>query len=116
MSRSRILFALAVSAFVLTLLQIFVVSMDGRWDFEALYTPSHYVAGVCLGFFALYVMKGMGWGLSLPLCLAFVLFVGVAWEILEWSNFVLGKIDTGSDIVVDLLGGYTAYWIVRTFK
>ena len=75
----------------------------------------HTLGGVCMGFFGLVVAEVFRIRKHrLVWVLAFVLFAGVAWEIMEYvsnltdSPFMSYQMDTFKDIVLDCIGGYIA--------
>lgn len=104
--------ALALVVFVFSFLDM-TYQLSYRifwWDsFE------HFLGGVCIGFFGLVVAEvfrirkhRLIWVLS------FVLFAGLAWEVMEYvsnltdSPFMSYSMDTFKDLVLDCLGGYVA--------
>jgi hypothetical protein len=102
---------LAVLVFCFSYLDI-VLSFSNKimwWD-----SLEHFLGGVSVGFFALWLGSIFGIRVSLITCVAFVFCVGVAWEIMEvmlgvgQSIYMSYWADTVKDIVCDCVGGLVA--------
>ena len=79
----------------------------------------HFFGGMWAGIFGMWLMARRGSSLSLLQCLMFALFVGVAWEIFEYSEGIADSFhfdypfDTAKDLVMDLLGAVLASILVK---
>ncbi len=80
------------------------------WD-----VPLHVLGGFWLGLYIMWVARITGWRVSFIQCIAFVLFVGVSWEIFEWivhiggSVFMSYRVDTIKDLIDDSMGGILGF-------
>lgn len=113
MRRRNILFALFAAAAALYVAQSVGIALYQHREIEWLFTPSHFLGGMCVGLALLYMYRGFSMHLTLAACITGVLLVGLCWEIFEYAlGFDLGVIDTISDIIADMLGAYAAYVLV----
>lgn len=113
MQRRNILFALVAAAAALYIAQSVGIALYEYREIEWIFTPSHFLGGMCVGLALLYMYKGLSMRLTLGACIAGVLLVGLCWEIYEYAlGTDLGFVDTISDIIADMLGGYAAYMLV----
>jgi hypothetical protein len=92
------------------------------WLYPWFDIPMHFLGGAVAGFGFLSWVGERLVPLQRPTLartLSFVLAVGIAWEIFELTFGVTGAVswalDTSADIVLDLLGGATAFMIARAF-
>ncbi len=116
MHRRKILFAFLAAAVALLAAQALGIELYGRHEIEWFFTPSHFIGGMCVMLAALYAATGVNFRLSLVLGLAFVGLVGAAWEVWEVAlHLAPPSIDTASDLVADLAGGYAAYWLAHRY-
>lgn len=92
------------------------------WLYPWFDIPMHFSGGLVagLGFLALrppFVPRGVQ---TLSGTLAFVLAVGLAWEVFEWAFRLVETIryvpDTVGDVACDLLGGVAAYAIAHVLR
>jgi hypothetical protein len=112
-SRLRVLGMLCGVAVVFSIWQQIAPSLQDAYPIGA-YVPSHFLAGVCLGILGGYISLGIRASYPLTFVLSGVLCIGVAWEILEHIYAIsFSNIDTGFDVVVDLVGGYAGYVLAR---
>ena len=85
------------------------------WEYPWLDTPMHFLGGVIVGLLVLWGSERL-WGarLSFATVVLGVFFVGICWEVFEYS---LGLIeasrevylkDTATDLIFDMLGGSVA--------
>lgn len=117
MSRWKLLVLLFISALLLAVLQYIVITVYDRVPNEWVYTPSHVLGGFITGLLAVYFSRVASIRLSFLATLSAVLFVGIAWEILEYSlGFNMLALDTGSDIVADLVGGSLAFLLAQRMR
>lgn len=95
------------------------------WWFDVL---MHFLGGFWVGTFALYVLSIVYKSRQIDRKNVFIfvilstLVVGVGWEIFEFyfdTNFFVNRteavIDTSSDLVLDLLGGFLAYKLYKKY-
>jgi hypothetical protein len=115
MTRKKILGALCIATVALATMQYAGLLLYEVREVEWFFTPAHFAGGICVAFAALYVAHGFNVGLSAAHVLLFVLFIGIAWEFLEYGiGSRLTAVDTISDIIAGLLGGFVAYRIAGT--
>lgn len=108
--------SLVIAIFILNFLANKFYWYYSIWWFDM---PMHFVGGFWLGMVFFWFFKVRRLNLSVNLTfltrlVAWVLFIGVAWELFEYffinymaqNNFDL--IDTSSDLFFDLFGGITA--------
>lgn len=91
------------------------------WD-----VPLHVLGGFWLALFAMWVGRFVRKRVSFMQCIAFVLFVGVSWEIFEvivhigGSVFMSYRVDTVKDLLDDCMGGIlgfiSAKYILRIWR
>lgn len=113
MHRRRILLALIVAAATLYAAQLIGIAFFEQKEANWYFTPAHVIGGVCAALAYMYVVEGFALRPTLLHCLVTVLIVGVSWEIWEYATVpALQSLDTASDIVADLVGGYTAFKVV----
>ncbi len=113
MHRRRILLALVVAAAVLYAAQLIGISFFEQKEANWYFTPAHIIGGVCAALAYMYAVESLALRPALLHCLAAVLFVGVSWEIWEYATVPgLQSLDTASDIVADLVGGYVTFKVV----
>lgn len=106
----KILGFLACAAIAVIFFQYFGNHLDPYMTRWWVFAPAHFTAGMFLGVFGMYIAHGMRISRALMPVLVFVLVVGIAWEIMEYMLYVeIPWYDTASDIVFDMLGGYTGY-------
>lgn len=114
MSRRGIIFSLLVVASLLYITQMIGIRVYETREVEWLFTPSHFFGGMTIGLIILYLARGFSIEATLVQCLFAVLTIGIAWEVWEYvMHFGIQPVDTISDIVADLLGGYSAYALVH---
>ncbi|MBU3668503.1 MAG: hypothetical protein FGM57_00880 [Candidatus Taylorbacteria bacterium] len=108
--RSRFYFALASSVIVIGLHMI-AHTFYLYWIYKQIDIPMHMLGGLMSGLYVLVALRYFKLQESVRNVLLGVLFVGVAWEVLEiWykvAEIHMGYwLNTGKDIVSDLVGGY----------
>ncbi|OGG44433.1 hypothetical protein A2841_00470 [Candidatus Kaiserbacteria bacterium RIFCSPHIGHO2_01_FULL_48_10] len=121
MKRTFILVGIALLAFAIFLLQQYALDMYLYWRFWWFDVLMHGLGGVLIGSFALWFFVfefQTKYNRLLLFSLASVLGVGIAWEIFEkvagWQvdrTLAAYVFDTLGDIVMDILGGFLAYFI-----
>ena|SRR3989338_1591622 len=117
MSESRLLIAQLLLLIPLSVTTWFAVEYFLYWRLWWLDIPMHFFGGMWAGLCGLWLITRRGNSPSLALCLAFALFIGVAWEVFEYSEGIAASyhfsypFDTAKDIVLDLLGA-TLGWIL----
>ncbi|TSC63240.1 MAG: hypothetical protein Athens041674_236 [Parcubacteria group bacterium Athens0416_74] len=113
MRRRYILLALILAAGALFIAQAVGIALVEQREANWYFTPAHIIGGVCAALAYMYVVEGLALRPVLLHCLAAVLIVGVSWEIYEYATIpALQSLDTASDIVADLLGGYVTFKVV----
>ncbi len=124
MKRKTLLYAGGILAVLLSGLNILGLKFylywpkDGMFGFDSF---MHFLGGVTLGVLAVWFFKAekRSWG-SFFTVLAAVIFLGGVWEIFEHLNEIAVTIperywpDTIHDLVLDTLGGATAYLATTT--
>ena len=119
----RYLFAamlsLAILTFCFSYLDI-VQSFSSKymvWD-----SIEHFLGGVTVGLFSIFAIVLIRSRAPMPAVVIMTLCVGIAWEIMEYqigtggSQYMSYGADTAKDIVLDGLGGYTAFHIGQLLR
>ncbi len=106
--------SLCLTTIALACAQSLAILFSGFPEIWWYFTPSHFLGGMCVAYAALYVASGLGMRVSLAQILAVVLVVGLMWEVLEYGiGSHMTILDTVTDIIADVLGGFVAYRIVQ---
>ena len=119
MQGQRILWAQLLTVFALALLTWLAIGYSLYWRFWWFDIPMHILGGVWAGFCAAWLLARREESFSLAWCIALTLFVGIAWEIFEYSEgiampqYLSYPLDTVKDIFMDLLGAVLAFLIAR---
>ena len=114
MIRTRLIFALAVTAALLSTAQNVATTFYSVRPVEWYFTPSHILGGVFIALLILYFADGFSVRPELYMILGTALLVGVAWEILEYALHLYSPAwDSLSDLVADTAGGYLGWLIAR---
>ena len=109
----KILFVLACAALAVMFFQNFGDYFDPYMTKWWIFAPAHFTAGLFLGILGMYLAHGLRWQKALVPVLVLVIFVGIAWEIMEYALFIdLHWYDTALDIMLDMLGGYAGYRLI----
>lgn len=117
MPEMRLLLAQLLILFPLTITSWLAVEYFLYWRIWWLDIPMHFFGGAWAGIFSVWFIARMGNSPSLLWCLAFALFVGVAWEIFEYSEGIASAyhfsyiLDTVKDLAFDVLGAIFG-WIL----
>lgn len=81
------------------------------------YSPVHFLGGVCVGIFTLWLADVLKVRNMLALCLVLIAVIGIGWEIWEYASgytsYPADTFDTFTDLVFDTLGALLGY---RLFK
>ena len=117
MSEFRLLLAQLLLLIPLSVTTWLAVEYFLYWRIWWLDIPMHFFGGMWAGLCGLWLIARRGNPASLLSCLAFALFIGIAWEVFEYSEGIAASyhfsypFDTAKDIVLDLLGA-TLGWIL----
>jgi hypothetical protein len=116
-----ILWAQLLTALILAVMTWFAVWYFLYWRFWWLDIPMHILGGMWAGLCAAWILKRRGNDFSLTWCLVFTLFVGIAWEVFEYSEGIAFPqhlsypLDTVKDVFMALFGAALAYLFARRF-
>ena len=118
MSEFRLLLAQLLLLVPLSITTWFAVEYFLYWRIWWLDIPMHFFGGMWAGLCGLWLITRRGNSPSLILCLAFALFVGIAWEVFEYSEGITAShfsylFDTAKDIVMDLLGAALGWVLAK---
>ena len=117
MPQSRLLFAQLLILFPLAVTSWLAVEYSLYWRIWWLDIPMHLLGGLWAGIFSVWLIARRDNHPSLLWCLTFALFVGVAWEVFEYSEGIAAAyhfsypFDTAKDLAMDLLGAIFG-WIL----
>lgn len=81
--------------------------------------PMHIWGGFLFSLLFIYIKKYFKKDYTLAQVLFFIIFVGVVWEIYEYSMYIMGiykwggVLDTLKDLVMDIVGGCLAYLLTN---
>jgi len=85
---------------------------------DLLYSPAHFLGGVSVGFFALWLGQMFHKRVTFLHCMYLILAIGGAWEIWEFalglSSFPASAIDSISDLMLDAAGTLLVYYMVQS--
>ena len=119
MSEFRLLVTQLVILLPLAITSWFAVEYFLYWRIWWLDMPMHFFGGMWAGLCGMWILAHRKIPASLLWCLAFALFVGVAWEIFEYSEGIASSyhfsypFDTAKDLAMDLLGAAFGWIFAR---
>ena len=114
MYRNRLLTALFFSTAFLSIFQFTAIFLYNIYPVDVLFTLSHMLAGLVLALGVGYLGALVGITPRPFWILAFVVLVGIGWELLEYSTGMRFSLaDAASDIAADLLGGYVGWRLIQ---
>src|SRR3989338_8295 len=119
MSEFRLLLAQRLLLIPLSVTTWLAVEYFLYWRIWWLDIPMHFFGGMWAGLCGLWLIARRGNPASLLSCLAFALFIGIAWEGFEYSEGIAASyhfsypFDTAKDLVMDLLGATFGWMLVK---
>lgn len=114
--RVKLLVAVLLSSIFLAVMQFVALALHERYPIEWLFSPSHFLGGLCVGFAALYAhtyVKPLSPALIL---ITSILVIGFAWEVMEYMLQLSAiGIEPLTDLVLDVAGAGTAFLLYRKY-
>ena len=119
--QKRLLFQQLTILCVLWLVQLFATYMFARTDNNMFFSPLHVLGGMWAASFGAWAFGFVGKHLSFAGYLLTALAFGVAWELFEAFAHLVSPgslsyaVDTTTDLMFDVLGGYFVALVARKF-
>ena len=111
MHHHNLLFAAFATALLVAVLHITALRYLLYFYFYWFDIPVHFLGGVFIALATAWVVLRLGYRISIPLCILTALYVGILWEVFEYTfnipqtYWISYPFDTVKDIVMDTVGG-----------
>ena len=116
MPAREVLFLQFTVLFVLALIHVFGDIYFLYWKYRWLDDVAHFLGGLWVGLFALWILVLRGRRPQFLICLAVVVGFGIAWELFELisgaGNFPAEIRDTVEDLAMDIIGGAASFLLI----
>lgn len=121
MSDRRLLYAVALLIASIAVIHIASLQWYLYWQFVWLDVPVHFLGGVWIALFVIWVLGRIGRSPGLLEIVVWVALVGVAWELFElWGGIPMEDnfaFDTALDLLMDLIGACVGFaWARRLLR